>query len=123
MATVASFLLSIIGLLGTINVQLGLMFLHSFFCCSVLGAFFIYLLLDTFLSESSEGTSLSDTTVLALMSLPFLGIFLVGCHSMYLTDMIYDEIKARKQEKTKYYGDEIERPQYRREDEIELLEL
>jgi hypothetical protein len=95
-AIVFSFFLTVIGLIGTIKVNMAMMFSHAFFCCSVLGAFFVYLLLDTFLAERPENERLTDTTVLALMSLPFLGIFLVGCHSMYLTDMIYDEIKSRR---------------------------
>ena len=74
------------------------MFVHSFFCCSVLGAFFCYLLIDLFLSESHDKESLTDTTVLLLLSLPYLVIFAIGCHSMYLTNMIYDEIKFREEE-------------------------
>ena len=75
-----------------------LMFTHAFFCCSVLGAFFVYLILDIFMSQSHDGASLGDSTVMALLSVPFLFIFIIGCHSMYLSNMVYDEIKARRQE-------------------------
>jgi hypothetical protein len=69
----------------------------------VLGAFFVYLLLDTFMKESdSQNEKLSDTAVLLILSSPFLIIFIIGCHSMYLTDMIYDEVKQRKQDRSEY---------------------
>lgn len=88
-----------IGLKGTIAIDFCMMFIHSFFCCSILGAFFVYLLLDLFLTDSSDNVRLTDTTVLLVFSLPFLFIFLIGCHSMYLTSMVYDELKERNKEK------------------------
>lgn len=91
--TILSTIVCFLGLVGTRQVSVGLMFLHSFFCCSILGAFFCYLLLDMFFKESTEKDSLTDTTVMIILSLPYLVIFLIGCHSMYLTNMIYDEIK------------------------------
>ena len=38
---------------------------------------------------------MDDFWVLFVMSLPFLGIFIIGCHSMYLLNMIYDELDQR----------------------------
>ena len=46
--------------------------------------------------ELSE--SVGDRTILFLLSLPFLVIFLIGCHSMYLLSMVLDEVRARKKE-------------------------
>jgi len=77
------------------------MFVNSFFCCSVLGAFFFYLIIDTIFTEENSDNKgrLSDTAVMLLLSIPFLFIFLIGCHCMYLTNMIYDEVKEREKEK------------------------
>jgi hypothetical protein len=33
-----------------------------------------------------------------LLSLPYLIIFIIGCHSMYLFNMIYDEREAREKD-------------------------
>ena len=93
--------LSVVGFVGVVRVNTCLHFLHAFFCCSILGAFYIYLLLDFFLSSTSEAShpeKLSDTMVLLLMSLPYLLMFLIGCHSMYLLNMLLDEKAARRQD-------------------------
>ena len=59
----------------------------------------MYLCLEMFFKEGNpEKEAIEDHTVLFLTYLPFLFIFLIGCHSMYLTDMVYDEMKARKKE-------------------------
>jgi hypothetical protein len=34
-----------------------------------------------------------------ILSLPFLCIFIIGCYSMYLTNIVYDEMAARRKEK------------------------
>jgi len=49
-------------------------------------------------SGSQQG-ALSDTGVMFLLSLPYLIIFIIGCHSMYLFNMVYDEREARNKEK------------------------
>ncbi len=97
-----SLVLSIIGLLGILRVNTKLHFIHAFFCSSILGAFYVYLLLDTLVfnntgrsSESDQGP-MEDWLVLLILSTPFLIIFIIGCHSMYLLDMIYDEERSRK---------------------------
>jgi hypothetical protein len=99
-AVVLASILSIFGLVGNLRVSVCPMFVHAFFCTSILGAFYIYLLLDAFLKESEDaGDRMSDWKVLLLMSIPFLLIFLVGCHAMYLLNLVFDENKARKEEK------------------------
>jgi len=114
-ADVLSILLCFIGLFGTLLVNSCMMFLHCFFCVSIFGAFYVYLIVEMlFLRPSSSKSTttttnmnsvenqqqpgLSDTSVMFFMSLPYLVIFLVGCHSMYLFSMILDERQARKLE-------------------------
>jgi hypothetical protein len=88
---------------GTITLRFCPLFTHAFFCCSILGAFYVYLLIDAFFKESADNPGderrMSDSGVLFLLSIPFLLIFLVGCHSMYLLNIYYDELKARKTER------------------------
>lgn len=99
-ATILSIIMSFVGLLGTIRINSWMMFFHSFFCVSFLGAFYIYLTLDMifFDEPSPDSGKLSDTGVMFLLSLPFLIVFIIGCHSLYLFNMVYDERKARKVE-------------------------
>ena len=101
MTIVSSVVLSVVGLVGTMRLNTCLMLIHSFFCCSGLGAFYVFLLLDCFLRDEQHGAlqeSVGDRTILFLLSLPFLVIFLIGCHSMYLLSMVLDEVRARKKE-------------------------
>ncbi len=91
-----SMLLSIIGLIGVLRMNLCLQFTHSFFCSSILGAFYFYLMIDTYLKSGSQNQTFSDSTILFFLTLPFLFIFIIGCHSLYLTNLIFDEKKRLK---------------------------
>ena len=104
-ADLVSIILSAVGLFGMITINLCMMLLHCFCCCSIIGAFYVYLILDIMLrkevssgSSSTNDPNLSDHAVLLILSLPFLMIFLIGCHSMYCFNIIYDETKLRKQD-------------------------
>lgn len=103
-ASVLSILLSVIGMFGTMMLNSCLMFLHAFFCTSLFGAFYVYLLIEMIFIKPNDfkqdaNSALSDTAVMFLMSIPFLIIFLVGCHSMYLLNLVFDERKHRQLEK------------------------
>ncbi|CDW89039.1 e3 ubiquitin-protein ligase neurl1b-like [Stylonychia lemnae] len=63
----------------------------SFFAC----LFQMFLFNSGSKSSNNSDERLDDTWVLLLTSLPFLGIFIIGCHSMYLLNLIYDELKLR----------------------------
>jgi asparagine N-glycosylation enzyme membrane subunit Stt3 len=82
-----------------------MMLAHSFYFCSIIGAFYVFLLIDSFLRTESHGIGtennsvLGDRTVLFILTLPFLVIFMIGCHSMYLCNLVMDELKARKLER------------------------
>ena len=45
-ASIISIILSIIGMFGTLSLNGCFMFVHSFFCASIFGAFYVYLLLE-----------------------------------------------------------------------------
>jgi hypothetical protein len=77
-----------------------LMLIHSIYFCSVIGAFYAYLIIDSLLRKEEEtGDRVGQSGVLFLLTLPFFFIFLIGCHSMYLMNMLMDELKARKDER------------------------
>ena len=89
---------------GTMMLNTCFMFLHAFFCTSLFGAFYVYLLIEMIFIKPNDfkqdaNSALSDTAVMFLMSIPFLIIFLVGCHSMYLLNLVFDERKHRQLEK------------------------
>lgn len=101
MASIIAAMLSVIGFIGTVRIRWTLMFVHSFFCVALLGAFYAYLILEMLFIKKrpkEEQGNLSDTAVMFLLSLPYFAIFLIGCHSMYLFNLIFDERKARHQE-------------------------
>lgn len=110
----ASLILSMIGFLGTLKINQCMMLIHSFFYCSIMGAFYVFLLIDCFLREEQHGPGavtdgvVGDRTVLFFLSLPFLAMFLIGCHSMYLLNLIMDEVKSRKQERILRGGSHVE---------------
>jgi len=56
MAILVSMIISIVGLVGTIKTNTCLMLIHAFMCCSVLGAFYVFLLIDCFLRKEQYGT-------------------------------------------------------------------
>ena len=95
-AIIFQLLMTAIGMYGTVKVELCPMILNAFVCCSFLGAFIIYLMIDTLFSSDADSESLADTSVMILLSFPFIIIFAIGCHSMYLTNMLFDEFKLRK---------------------------
>lgn len=82
--------LSFYGLLG-----------HSCFTISVLGGFYIYILIDLALGTErnmgqDDGGGLNDTTILVITSLPFLFLFMMGMYTLRLVFLIDEELDARK---------------------------
>ncbi len=109
------------------------MLLHAFFCCSAIGAFYVFLLIDAFVRDeqfgvaSEEGSlspepSIGDRTIMFILSLPFLVIFIIGCHSMYLLNQVFDEIKQAKSDEYQMVALDSQ-PNQRVNDEYELLKL
>ena len=96
-ACIFSIFLSIIGMIGTIKINSVMLFIHSFLGSSIFGAFYAYLVIEMlFLAknkhkDSSSEKLVTDSGILFIYSLPFFVIFLVGCHSFYLFNMVYDE--------------------------------
>lgn len=99
LVSILSILVSSLGFVGTIKMNQCMMLIHSFFFCSVIGAFYAYLCIDSVIRTEEASTSFSDRTIMFLLTLPFFFIFLIGCHSIYLLNMYMDEMKERKEER------------------------
>lgn len=53
-ASILSIILSIVGMFGTIMLNNCFMFLHAFFCTSLFGAFYVYLLVEMIFIKSND---------------------------------------------------------------------
>ena len=80
--------------------------MHSMYGISVLGGFYIYIMIDSFLTADDTGESqevkdgefqtLSKTTSLLLSSFPMLGLFFMACYSCYFLLMVDEELDRRE---------------------------
>ena len=64
---------------------------HSMYSISVVGGFYIYIMIDYFLGTDNKDNGLSMTFVLFISSIPMFGIFLMGIYSVILATMIEHE--------------------------------
>jgi hypothetical protein len=74
---------------------------HACYTISVLGGFYIYIMIDYAMgtdrqSTKTSGSALGDTTILVISSIPLLGLFAMGIYSLCLLIMLDDELEARK---------------------------
>ena len=77
---------------------------HSMYGISVLGGFYIYIMIDSFLTaddtgpaqDDQDGAALSRTTSLLLSSFPMLGLFFMACYSCHFLLMVDDELDRRE---------------------------
>ena len=67
---------------------------------AILGAFYVFLMIDAVFRETQGKSSLTDTIILLLLSIPYMLIFAIGCHTLVLTNMILDEMEQRKKDDT-----------------------
>jgi hypothetical protein len=84
---------NIIGYIGVLRMRLFHLFVYSFFTVTVIGAFYVYLLIDYFIKPDKD--SLSDSIVMFILSLPFLLIFVSGIHSLVFFSLVYEEHHER----------------------------
>ena len=63
---------------------------------SVVGGFYIYIMIDYFFGTDNDDNGLSGTIILMVSSIPMFGIFLLGIYSVILATMIESELEARK---------------------------
>lgn len=101
---VVSFLATALGFYAKLRLSYWGLVCHSLFTISFIGGFYIYIIIDLAMTHNrqsavgSDTSRLSDTTVLILASLPFLGLFIMGCYSFAICFMIESEMDFRKQD-------------------------
>lgn len=74
--------------------------LHACYTISIIGGFYIYIIVDMFLgsdtSSGDQGGRMSRTAVMVISSLPLFGLFVMGIYSCVLLIQIDEELTARK---------------------------
>mmetsp|Transcript_32872 Transcript_32872/g.50261 ORF Transcript_32872/g.50261 Transcript_32872/m.50261 type:complete len:138 (-) Transcript_32872:389-802(-) len=79
------------------------MLAHAAYSISIIGAFYIYIIIDAIAVDTVKNDSkgnpitetLDDTIVLLISSIPLLGLFIMGIFSLVLVLQIDDEIEQR----------------------------
>ena len=68
---------------------------------------------------------MSDTIVMVVFSLPMLAIFFIGCHGMYFTNLVIDELNMRKRDQRENLNQPLLELPYVAAvpDEVDLLDL
>lgn len=87
---------------------------HAIYTISVIGALYIYILIDSFLNtdpENKDGNpeTLGSTMVMIITSLPMLCLFFMGWFSLYLCVKMEEEINSRKNQEQKIALDKDEK--------------
>lgn len=86
-----------IGIYSKLNLSFWGLLTHSLWTISVIGGFYIYILIDIlFRTDKSENSSLSDTWVLLISSIPLIALFSMGIYSCVLLIMVDEELDQRK---------------------------
>lgn len=97
---ISAFILTLIGLFGMIRVKVIPILMHSTLTTAILGPFYLLIVLSIFVFEKQTPThSINDQIMLFLLSLPEFCIFVIGVYCLYISSLIYNEIKLRGEEK------------------------
>ena len=99
-----SFLATLFGFNAKIKLSFCGMLAHAGYCISIVGGFYIYILVDYFLTMDSEKIApgddrVSNTVALLVSSLPFVVLFISGIYTMCICLDIEKELDARKEER------------------------
>ena len=90
------------GFMAKLKLSYAGLLAHSCYTISVLGGFYIYIMIDYAFgtdrqATNADGSALNDTTILVISSVPLLGLFVMGIYSLCLLIMMDEEIEARKE--------------------------
>jgi hypothetical protein len=108
-----------IGFYAKLLLSLGGLLVNACYCISVIGGFYIYIMIDYMIrgeekSINRDSTGISITWMLLITSLPVLGLFLMGVYSCYLAIILDEELDQRK--KSRRARGEVEPPAPSRRD-------
>ena len=85
-----------IGIFSKLRLSYWGLLAHSCWTISVIGGFYIYIIIDICLRTDKKMNGLSDTYVLLITSIPLFALFVMGIYSCVLVLMVDDELDQRK---------------------------
>jgi hypothetical protein len=89
------------GLVGVFKCRIGFALIHSCTTMSLIGAFFIYQLIDAFAGNNmrpSGDTYINETPIILAFSIPYLLDFIAGCVTFKWCLVLNNEMKKRLSE-------------------------
>lgn len=128
-AIVLSILITLVGIIGTLRVNVLMILINAVLNMALIGAFIVYSLMDIIFQkahqEGVESGVWSDKGIMLLMSLPFVLIWLIGIHSMYLGNLIYTELRLRRKHShlQPLLGNALHLDIPQQPDEVDLLDV
>jgi hypothetical protein len=94
---VIAFIASILGMWAKLRLSFWGLATHAALTIAVIGAFYIYLIIEFALGiDSKTKGGLNETIILILLSLPLLLIFVLGIYSLVLLLEIDEELEERE---------------------------
>ena len=98
---IANILATIGGFLAKVKLSYWGLIGHAIYTISVIGGFYIYIFVDNaFKSDNypitDESPALSETAIMIITSLPFLGLFSMGIYSVVLATRVEEELEERE---------------------------
>ena len=85
-----------IGIYSKLQLSYWGLLAHSCWTISIIGGFYIYIIIDICLRTDQKMNGLSDTYVLLITSIPLFALFSMGIYSCVLVLMVDEELEQRK---------------------------
>ena len=85
-----------LGLYAKVKLSYGGLLAHSTYNMSIIGGFYIYIMIDSVFGTDTKQGGMSDFAILLVSSLPMLGLFIMGVYSCCLAIMVEKELEERK---------------------------
>lgn len=118
MMSLANIVFVFVGLYSKLTLSFCGLIVHSTYMISIIGGFFIYVVIDFFMRQHSgkktgrgfdNEKNLDQTTIMIIASVPLLLLFVMGIYSLVLLLKVDDELEARRQEEEERRQRERER--------------
>jgi len=94
---IMTILATIAGFISKVKLSYCGLLTHALYTISIIGGFYIYIIIDFFLSSDSQSTGdkdlMTDTVIMLITSIPLLGLFIMGIYSAYLLIKIDEELQ------------------------------
>ena len=97
---------TVLGIYSRLKLKYGGVLVHAFYCVGIIAAFYIYIIIDYFMTRGRNETKSKDawspTAILLLASIPLFGLFLMGCYSFFLLIRLDQEYEARSEQENEF---------------------